>query len=127
MGNKNKELLQSRTPSDKLFENSLQGQIDRLTLKLAEKGRDYEKLYAKYVSVENEMAALEDEVSEVVREKKFLADKLAEIEIHADGDEMEGELENKMVLMSTEITRLSQLSRLKAQEANELKFKIGEL
>jgi hypothetical protein len=44
---------------------------------------------------------LENNVSDLERERKFLADKLSELEIHAEGDEIIGELENKVVLMST--------------------------
>lgn len=38
------------------------------------------------------MAALEDCTADIERERKFLADRLSDIEIHAEGDEMVGEL-----------------------------------
>jgi hypothetical protein len=58
-------------------------------------------LYQKYVTLENDMVTLEDFATDLDRERKFLADKLASIEIHTEGDEVVGELENKLVLMST--------------------------
>ena len=42
-----------RHSNDQLYENSLQEQIDRLTLRLTEKSKEYEKLYQKYSSLEN--------------------------------------------------------------------------
>lgn len=38
-----------------------------------------------------------------------------------------GELENKLVLMSTELMRLGNLSRTKVQESKELNIRIKEL
>ena len=99
--------------------------MERVSLKLTEKSRDYERLYQKYTALENDMAALEDCTADIERERKFLADRLSDIEIHAEGDEVVGELENKMVLMSTEIMRLGHLSRTKTQEVTELKFKLS--
>lgn len=58
-------------------------------------------MYQKYVALENDMVTLEDFATDLDRERKFLADKLASIEIHTEGDEVVGELENKLVLMST--------------------------
>ena len=40
---------------------------------------------------------------------------------------MEGELENKLVLMSTELMRLGNLNRTKDQEVSELTRKLKEL
>lgn len=53
------------------------------------------------MALENDMVTLEDFATDLDRERKFLADKLASIEIHTEGDEVVGELENKLVLMST--------------------------
>lgn len=97
-----------------------------MALKLADKSKQYERLYRKYTALENDMAVLEDFVTDLDRERKFLADKMASIQIHTEGEEVVGELENKLVLMSTEIMRLGQLNRNKSQENNQLKFKIKE-
>jgi hypothetical protein len=52
---------------------------------------------------------------------------LSDIEIHTEGDEIVGELENKLVLMSTELMRLGNMSRTKAQENKDLNIRIKEL
>lgn len=56
-----------------------------------------------------------------------MAERLSDIEIHTEGDEIVGELENKLVLMSTELVRLGNLSRTKTQEGKELNLRIKEL
>ena len=82
-------------------EGSMNDQISRLSTKLMEKKKDYEKLYQKYYQLEVDNANLENYVEDLERERKFLSDKLKDIEIHTEGDEVIGELENKLVLMST--------------------------
>ena len=105
-------------------EGSMNEQVNRLNTKLMEKKKDYEKLYQKYYQLEVENVNLENYVEDLERERKFLADKLKDIEIHTEGDEMIGELENKVVLMSTEIIRLGNLNKSKSSESNELKHKV---
>lgn len=53
--------------------------MERVSLKLTEKSRDYERLYQKYTALENDMAALEDCTADIERERKFLADRLSDI------------------------------------------------
>lgn len=44
--------------TDNIYESSLQEQIDRLTLKLNDKNKEYQRLYDKYSVMENDMATL---------------------------------------------------------------------
>lgn len=110
-----KSVAGSKKQSDSIYEASLQDQINRLNMKLTDKAKEYERLYQKHSTLQNDLATLEDFAADLDRERKFLADKLANIEIHTEGDEVVGELENKLVLMSTEIMRLGQLARNKTQ------------
>jgi hypothetical protein len=72
-------------------------------------------LYLKFQSVENDLHAQQELNADLERERRFLAERLSDIEIHTEGDEVVGELENKLVLMSTELMRLGNLSRTKTQ------------
>lgn len=96
-------------------------------LLISEKNKEYEQLYLKYQSLENEYHAAQEINNDLERERKFLAERLSDIEIHTEGDEIVGELENKLVLMSTELMRLGNLSRVKTQESKELNLRIKEL
>ena len=55
-----------------------------------------------------------------------MADRLSEIEILQEGDEVVGEMENKLVLMSTELMRLGNLNRSKAKETQEITIQLKE-
>ncbi len=72
-------------------------------------------MYLKFQSVENDLHAQQELNADLERERRFLAERLSDIEIHTEGDEVVGELENKLVLMSTELMRLGNLSRTKTQ------------
>lgn len=74
-------------------------------------------LYKKYQTLENEYNVLEDANMDLDRERKLLEQKISGYEIHTEGDEVVGELENKLVMMSTEVMRLGNLSRAKVQES----------
>ncbi len=65
--------------------------------------------------MENDLHAQQELNADLERERRFLAERLSDIEIHTEGDEVVGELENKLVLMSTELMRLGNLSRTKTQ------------
>ena len=84
-------------------------------------------MYLKFQSVENDLHAQQELNADLERERRFLAERLSDIEIHTEGDEVVGELENKLVLMSTELMRLGNLSRTKTQENKELNIKMKEL
>jgi hypothetical protein len=58
------------------------------------------------------------------REQKLLEQRLSSFEVHTEGDEVNGELENKLVLMSTELMRLGNMSRQKVTENKELTIRI---
>ncbi len=59
-----------------------------------------------------------------MRETKFLADRLSEIEVLQEGDEVVGEMENKLVLMSTELMRLGNLNRHKVKESQQFSIQL---
>lgn len=99
----------------------------RFSLKLSEKNKEYEQLYLKYQSIQNELQAAQEINADLERERKFLAERLSDIEIHTEGDEIVGQLENKLVLMSTELMRLGNLSRNKAQQCKELTIRVKQL
>lgn len=70
---------------------------------------------------------MEETQRELEREREFLAGRLSDIEIHTEGDEVVGELENKLVLMSTELMRLGHLNRTRAAESTQLTLRLQQL
>lgn len=67
MQTQNKLSINSNKQSDGIYESSLLEQVERLNLKLQDKSKQYERLYEKYISLENDMAAMQDFTADLDR------------------------------------------------------------
>ena len=116
----------SQMSQDPLLINA-ENKIDRLNLKLEERKVQYEQLLKKFDELEKDYEEMENYLDQVEREKSFMADKLKDIEIHTEGDEVTGQLEDKLVLMSSQIMRLGMLNKNKEKDYGNLNLKFKNL